>query len=736
MTSKQDYSHLRSYSILSELSDEELCEFGPILKTVEVNRGDSIFREGDQSRDLYLIKSGQLEIVVRDLTLVPKPIAVLKSGDFFGENSILDASAIRSSTVKALQNCTLLVAPYEDLERLVSKDQSINRAIRAKIHRTLTARLRENTKKAVTHFQPEHSVQGKILVAASPRSGAGKTTFTTTLAGILARECNKKVLLIDLDIFFGDATFLFGGYAEQSVGKLARRFRDGPVSLDEFQRHLLHPEERIWVLPAAKSIIDAEAPTPDEIVLMAHQAQEHFDYIIIDTEAGINDSIITSIELSDHTFFLIDKADFLNIKNSVRYFHALSRFNFPENKLGVFLTRMPIDTKIDEMPRIHRYSVSGVLPEVPGAHNDCGKTFYNNHPASPYCSFLRQLVETLLKERINREPSERKLLARFFSVPEEPASAACLLTSHAENDALMPSMEITELNLGALLHDIRNRITDGHRDEAQKRIRKLLYFCPDSARLFQVLGELLVADGNVSEAVIVLKKALSIEPTNHVASGYLGYITGERSLAEKALMLVKQKIAQAPNYPDLWNDLGRIHLQLNDTASGIEAFRKSLKINADFIEARINLGIALGESRQCEDAIAELEKVDRKSVRVYYFMGCFLQDTGRFPEAYEAFSKAMDIMADYGDLRTRMDRIRSYLQRVETLIEMHRENMQDNHRFPDLHFNLANLYLLVGKKEEAMLELMEAVKLKPDYPEAKQKLASIEKQLKEAEMAA
>lgn len=724
---------LDKISLFADLSPEELGEVKKILKKGEFRRGDIIFREGDLSRDLFVLISGTVEITVRDLSMTPKLVSTFRAGDFFGEMSIIDPTTPRSSTAKAVQNCQVLVVPYEEYEKLMHGEQPLSRSLKDKIMRALSARMREATKKAVNFLTPAPTPNGKVLVIASPRGGAGRTTLATVLASILSKESNRKVLVIDLDVFFGDSTFLFGVYSDQSVTRLAHEANPGPISQERFFGGLTRPEENLYVAPAAKNILAAEAPTSADLSALVRLAREHFDYIVIDSEAGISEVIVTAIEVSDHTFFLIDRADFLNIKNSVRYFHALSRFDFPESKISIFLTKVGNDVKPESLPKLQKYHVAGVLPDVQVLMGEYGKTLYHLAPGHPYCSFVRQIVTGVLKERVHRDQGDKKLLSRLFTAPPPEAPAVGLLrTSSSETSLDTPPLEITEANLGVLLRDVRRRFLDGFKEEALAKVRQLLFFCPDSAGLFQVMGEILAHDGNVSEAVIVLKIALSIDPENHIALGTLGHITSDRPVMERALALIRGKLGGSERFPDMANDLGRICLQLGDAKGAIQAFRNALAQNPHYREARINLGIALGENRQFEEAVRELSVIDQKSVRVWYLIGCYHHVAGRFPEAFQAFQRAAEIKPDYADLMSRMEKIRSYLQRIETLIEMHRENLSVNEAYPDLHFNLANLYLLIGKKDEAMLELMEAVKLKPNYHEAKQRLTSLEREMKAA----
>lgn len=73
----------------------------------EFGAGDIIVREGDESRELYILQSGSAEVVKKsggkDVRLTQ-----LKKGHFFGEMSLLEGTA-RSATVRALEKTRVLV---------------------------------------------------------------------------------------------------------------------------------------------------------------------------------------------------------------------------------------------------------------------------------------------------------------------------------------------------------------------------------------------------------------------------------------------------------------------------------------------------------------------------------------------------------------------------------------------------------------------------------------------------
>lgn len=74
-----------------------------------------ICREGDLTKDLYIIVSGKLMVCSRNNTMVT-PLAYLSDGDYFGEFSFFDNQA-RSADVIAVKETTLLKIPQAELKK-------------------------------------------------------------------------------------------------------------------------------------------------------------------------------------------------------------------------------------------------------------------------------------------------------------------------------------------------------------------------------------------------------------------------------------------------------------------------------------------------------------------------------------------------------------------------------------------------------------------------------------------
>lgn len=121
---EKELRHLRLFSSLEPGILEELSSR---LKPIKVKAGEIIFREGDPADFLYLIESGQVEIVKRvgrnDVT-----IALLKEGDFFGEMALLRGTE-RSASARARTDLELWGLEKKDFDELLLRHPSVTVAL-------------------------------------------------------------------------------------------------------------------------------------------------------------------------------------------------------------------------------------------------------------------------------------------------------------------------------------------------------------------------------------------------------------------------------------------------------------------------------------------------------------------------------------------------------------------------------------------------------------------------------
>jgi CRP/FNR family cyclic AMP-dependent transcriptional regulator len=74
-------------------------------------RGDVLFAEGDEPRDLYVVLSGRIAIASRSIDGRESMFALMEEGDLFGEMGMLDGRP-RSADARALEPSEVVTMPY------------------------------------------------------------------------------------------------------------------------------------------------------------------------------------------------------------------------------------------------------------------------------------------------------------------------------------------------------------------------------------------------------------------------------------------------------------------------------------------------------------------------------------------------------------------------------------------------------------------------------------------------
>jgi len=110
---------LRRMPAFRELPLAQVAILASTMKPESVAEGETVVRQGDPGTALYVIRSGEVEVLVeRDGPA--RRVAVLGRGEYFGEIALIE-SVPRTATVRAIVDCELLILEKEDFDRRVGR---------------------------------------------------------------------------------------------------------------------------------------------------------------------------------------------------------------------------------------------------------------------------------------------------------------------------------------------------------------------------------------------------------------------------------------------------------------------------------------------------------------------------------------------------------------------------------------------------------------------------------------
>lgn len=112
---------LKQQVLLQDINKEGLNKIAKIAKQVSIKKGEQLFKEKDDTKGLWLIQSGKIEISRMTADGWRQTLVVLTDGHFFGELSILE-NRKHVATAVALEDTNLLLIPKEEFERMMEED--------------------------------------------------------------------------------------------------------------------------------------------------------------------------------------------------------------------------------------------------------------------------------------------------------------------------------------------------------------------------------------------------------------------------------------------------------------------------------------------------------------------------------------------------------------------------------------------------------------------------------------
>ena len=134
-------SDLRAIGLFGALSDEVLAQFSHSLMVRVIDPGTTLFREGEDGREMFVVLQGELEVLKRSHRGTDARVALLGPGDWVGDMSIVDIQP-RSASVRALAPTRLLRVTTADLDKVYRTDLKAYSIVILNIARELSRRLR------------------------------------------------------------------------------------------------------------------------------------------------------------------------------------------------------------------------------------------------------------------------------------------------------------------------------------------------------------------------------------------------------------------------------------------------------------------------------------------------------------------------------------------------------------------------------------------------------------------
>jgi pilus assembly protein CpaE len=187
---------------------------------------------------------------------------------------------------------------------------------------------------------------GQILTVFSTKGGVGKTFIAANLAVALAQHTKGKVVLVDLDLDFGNAALALNIIPRYTISDVINEIRN--LDQDLLESYLVPHRSGIMVLPANAQPQMTEFISADHVEIILKVLQSAFDYVVVDMPARFYSPVDPAFQYAN-ALFLVTTPEVSTVRNVKAALVALNDLNYPKAKIKVLLNKA--DSKGEIKPK-------------------------------------------------------------------------------------------------------------------------------------------------------------------------------------------------------------------------------------------------------------------------------------------------------------------------------------------------------------------------------------------------
>lgn len=276
------------------------------------------------------------------------------------------------------------------VREVVSSDDfgSLNEACQRSLE--LSRRLGDGGSGAARH-------DGRVVTVFAAKGGVGKTTVSSNLAAELASD-GSRVLLLDLDLAFGDVGIVLGLMPERSLSDVVAMA--GHLDEQGLASVVTPHKSGLDALCAPSLPADADRFPSASITEVLRIAKRVYDYVVVDTPPAFTDHVLAAFDASDVSI-LLATLDIPAVKNLRLTLETLEMLGHASESWVVVLNRS--DTKVglttEDVSNALRRPIAMQIPNslaVSAAINR-GVPIVLDDPKHPVSSALKSLVNDYVR---------------------------------------------------------------------------------------------------------------------------------------------------------------------------------------------------------------------------------------------------------------------------------------------------------------------------------------------------
>ena len=178
---------------------------------------------------------------------------------------------------------------------------------------------------------------GKVLSFMSCKGGSGATFLASNLAVALANVANKKTLLIDLNLQFGDAALYLSDLKPvMTLADVCAQLNR--LDADLLESSLIRVSPNCGILAASNDLDPATEIRGEHIDVILQLARRHYDYIVFDIGRQFNCVSVRAFDSSDIIYPILQQS-LPYLRDGRRLLDLFTGLGYRKEKIQLILNR-------------------------------------------------------------------------------------------------------------------------------------------------------------------------------------------------------------------------------------------------------------------------------------------------------------------------------------------------------------------------------------------------------------
>jgi len=256
--------------------------------------------------------------------------------------------------------------------------------------------------------------KGQIITVLGPKGGAGKTLVSCNL-GVALGEAGHRVVIVDLDLQFGDVGLALGLPPGKTIYELV--MSGGALDAEKLSAYLARHESGARVLLAPSRPDQAAAVSVAFLRELFDVLRASEDFVIVDTPPGFTPEVIAAIDAAND-LCVVGMLDSLSLKNTKLGLEMLELMGVEPEQIKLVLNRA------DSRVGITREDVQAVTGRPPDAlipsHRDIPRSvneaqpIVGSQPGSDAARAFRSFADSYIGAEGAAMNGRKRLLGRWL----------------------------------------------------------------------------------------------------------------------------------------------------------------------------------------------------------------------------------------------------------------------------------------------------------------------------------